>query len=74
MRCGAEGRRGALTSRLPLPLNAETRRRREREIAEIAIAVAQGAYEVRAEDVADAIVRFFRRGDPGEGDRLADRR
>ncbi len=63
-----------MTSRLPLPLDAETRRCREREIAKIATAVAQGAYKIRAEDVADAIVSFFRRGNPGEGDRLADRR
>jgi anti-sigma28 factor (negative regulator of flagellin synthesis) len=44
-------------------------------VAEISDAVARGDYEVRAEDVADAIVRFHRRSpDTGEEDRLAPRR
>jgi len=65
----------ALTSRLPLPLDTESTRRRERVVAEISATVARGVYEVKAEDVADAILRFHRRnGGTGKGDRLAPRR
>ena len=53
-----------MTSRLPLPLDDETRRRREQAVAEISAAVARGAYRVQAEEVAEAIVRTIRRPEP----------